>query len=309
MRGFVSQLTFYIRTWTGLRMLIGAFHLLFLLNTPSVIAEMVDNVSHHEIQTPLRVVVQDQKPVGFFYEGELIGIFVELFQKIGLSQNIDMDIKLAPIPRALQMMQNATSDITITYDFIAASADNSGAVYLPFTKDLHISLYALENNEIEIHHPDDLKGVSVGSGRILVPKQDKALLALGAKIQHFKTGIHQFKALKAGRIDLIATLDDFVSFNEKAIGVRLKKVYQLDEVLGAMSSMTLMFWFNGATLGSGAEEYCQRFKQGLIDLKKSGGINRILIEKYHYSSGDSMVLSGSSRNPFTCFNQKDLVKH
>jgi ABC-type amino acid transport substrate-binding protein len=308
MYGFVVQRTYFQQSQTGLLILIRALHLLLILNAPCALAETVDSFSHHKDQSPLRVVLQDRKPLGFFHEGKLRGLLVELLNQVGLSQNIALDIQLAPYARAYQMMQAAKSDVTVTYDFIAAHVESSGAAFLPFTKDLKTSLYALKNNDIEIHQPSDLKDVSIGIARIMVPMQDKGLSALGANVLLFKSGLHLLKALKAGRVSLIVVLDDTFSINAKTMGIHLRQVYQMDKVPDTNGSVKLVFWFNGATLGSATEDFCQRFKQGIINLKKTKVLNKIYIEQYQYALGDSLMLSGSSNNPLVCIGQKELMK-
>lgn len=308
MHGFVVQWTYFQQSRTRLLILLGPLYLLLILNASCVLAETVDSFSHHQDQPPLRVVLQDRKPLGFFHEGKLRGLLVELLNQIGHSQNIALDIQLAPYARAYQMMQTDKSDVTITFDFIAAHVESSGAVFLSFTKDLKTSLYALEDNDIEIHQPSDLKDVSIGIARIMVPMQDKGLSALGAKVQPFKSGLHQLKALKAGRVSLIVLLDDTFSINEKKMGTHLRKVYQMNKVPDTIGSVKLVFWFNGATLGSSTEGYCQRFKQGIINLKKTKVLNEIYIEQYQYALGDSLMLSGSSNDYLVCIGQKEFMK-
>jgi len=303
-----AQWAYLTQSRKGLLILLKPLYLLVILNTPCVLAETVDSFRHDKDQPPLRVVLQDRKPVGFFHEGKLRGLLVELLNQIGHSQNIALDIQLAPYSRAYQMMMTAKSDVTITYDFIAAHVESPGAVFLPFTKDLKTSLYALEGNDIEIHQPSDLKDVPIGIARIMVPMQGKGLSALGANVQPFKSGPHLLKALKAGRVNLVVVLDDTVSISAKTMGIHLRKVFPMDKVPDATSSVKLVFWFNGATLGTAAKDYCQYFKQGIINLQKTKVLNKIYIEQYQYPPGDSLMLSGSSNSLLSCVNKKELIK-
>lgn len=240
-----------------------------------------------EKQKRLRVLLPHKnKPISYIYEGEVRGIYIDILEYIADSQGIELDIQLVSFARANQLMLSSGADVAIVHSLI--NAERPGGVYLPYSKDIKVSIFALQDSEIEIKQESDLFLYEVGHQRIITDLQTK-----GAKVHYFKAPSYQIKALKAGRVELIILADVAAPYWEKTYDVRLKKVYPYRSNVASL-------WFNGLTLGSGAEDYCRLFVNGFSDLRDTGKFTNIM-EKYNYPIVSTLFRSEAS-DIFQCVN-------
>ena len=150
-----------------------------------------------DTQKSLKVLLpHNNKPISYMYEGKAEGIYVDFLAYIANNQGLKLDIELVSFARANQLMLNSMADIAIVHS--AISTDRPGAIYLPFSNELAISVYSLQDKKIEIQQESDLWQYKLGTQRIIPDLQIQ-----GEKVQYFKMPSHLVKALKAGRVELI----------------------------------------------------------------------------------------------------------
>lgn len=234
----------------------------------------------------LRVLLPHKnKPLSYIHEGKPSGIYVEMLELVATHQGLEMDIQLVSFARANQLMLNASADISIAHSGLKMQRPE--AIYLPFTKDLKISLFSLQDNEIEIHQKSDIWQYKIGTQRVLPDLQIQ-----GMQVQYFKAPSHLVRALKAGRVELIVLADAGVPYFNKLYDVDLTRVHHI-------LSNTISFWFNRASLDERAMGYCQRFVQGITELVLAGKISR-LATQYNFPVATKLFRDGSVASPFEC---------
>ncbi len=237
-------------------------------------------------QKRLRVLLPHKnKPISYIHEGEAQGIYIDILKYIADSQGIKLDIQLVSFSRAHQLMLSSGADVALAHSGI--KMERPGAVYLPYSKEIKISYFALQDSGIEIKQESDLLLYHIGHQRIITDLQDK-----GAKIHYFKAPSHQVKALKAGRVELIVLVEQGVPYWEKAYGVRLKNVYPL---LSNKASL----WFNKLSLGENTKKYCRLFAQGFIELRQTGELTA-LAAKYNFPMLGKLFRTGSDDASYNC---------
>jgi len=256
------------------------------LMTFSVLAAQAADPQGLDKDKRLRVLLpHNNKPISYIHEGEPAGIYVDIFEAIASSQKLELDIQLVSFSRAYHMMLNSSADVAIAHS--ALKMENNGAIYLPFSKQIKVSFFALQDNEIEMHQESDLWRYKIGAQRIIPDLQIQS-----RQIVHFKAPNHLVKALKAERVELAVLADVAVPYMEKAYAVQLKRVHPY-------TSNTVSLWFNELSLGEGTLEYCRLFAQGFIGLRQAGELTK-LMAKYNSPMVEQLFRSGSDDSSFNC---------
>ncbi len=259
-----------------------------LLVTCSGLSAQESILNGLDTQKSLKVLLpHNNKPISYMHEGKAEGIYVDLLEYIANSQGLKLDVELVSFARANQLMLNSRADITIAHS--AISTERPGAIYLPFSNELAISVYSLQDNKIEIQQENDLWQYKIGIQRIIPDLQIQ-----GEKVQNFKTPSHQVKALKAGRVELIFLAEGGQPYWEKLYGVQLHRVHRY-------LTNTIALWFNGATLEGATKEYCQLFAQGFDGLRQAGELSRVA-SKYSANMVDTIFRPASDDTPYLCEN-------
>jgi len=260
---------------------------LLLMAFPGLAAQAAD-LQGADKNKRLRVLLpHDNKPLSYIHEGEPRGIYVDMLEAIANSQKLELDIQLVSFARAYQLMLSSNADVAIAHSVL--KMERSGAIYLPYSKDIKVSFFTLQDNEIEIHQESDLWRYKIGAQRIIPDLQFQ-----GARVFHFKAPSYQVKALKAGRVELIIMTEAAIPYWEKAYNVRLKRVHRY-------RSNKISLWFNAASLGESNKEYCLLFAQGFIELRQAKELTK-LAAKYNTPMVKKLLRSGSDDTSYNCVN-------
>jgi ABC-type amino acid transport substrate-binding protein len=251
----------------------------------SAVAIQAADLQGGDKQKLLRVVLpENTKPMAYMQYNEARGIYIDVLEYIADNHGIELSIQLVSPGRAHQLMLSSSADLSVAYTIV--ETERPDAIYLPFSQKLMVSFYSLQDSEIEVHQESDLSRYRIGSARIIPELQYK-----GIKQQFFKASGHQVKALKTGRVDLILIADLGVLYWQKLYDARVKKVYPF-------RSNQISLWFNTATLGGDAEEYCQLFAKGFSDLRRLGKFKNIT-EKYNFHV-EKKLFDTESNDPYSC---------
>lgn len=251
----------------------------------SAAAIQAANLQGGDQQKILRVVLpENTKPMAYINGNQARGIYIDVLEQVADNHDIELSIQLVSPGRAHQLMLSSSADLSVAYTIV--EIERPDAFYLTFSQKLMVSFYSLEDSEIEVHQESDLSRYRIGSARIIPELQYK-----GIKQQFFKAPGHQVKALKTGRVDLILIGDLGVPYWQELYGARVKKVYPF-------RTNQISLWFNAASLGESAEEYCQLFAKGFSDLRNLGGFSKIT-EKYNFPMAKKLFNS-ESNDPYRC---------
>ncbi len=234
--------------------------------------------------------------MSFARDGKPSGILVDLISEITVRNKVAINVDFASHTRIHQLMLNSKADITIVHNLFNLRREK--AIYLPYTRPLHLSLYAMEGGQFLKQDTPDLKHASIGnlSGlpQLLGPKG--TLLQLGSdfsgEIHRYRSHDHQVKALKAGRVDLIPLFEGTELYWQQKMNIQLRKVKRF-----ATSRITV--WFNGKTLGENAQNLCELTAQELDRMAQSTEME-LIFKKYQYDSGVRLFLSGEPDEPYNC---------